>query len=109
MSGDIYSVNGRANFNKVDLNRNFPDRLGVNHDNRVQEPETKAVMAWIRSYPFVLSANLHGGTLVANYPYDDIPGGHSIYSKSPDDKTFHGLAESYSLVSSRVEWGIWGL
>ena len=67
--------------------------------NRVTEPETKAVMDWIRSYPFVLSANLHGGSLVANMPYDDNPTQTSGRpNPSPDDAVFHMLAETYSNV-----------
>ena len=94
-SDDVY---GRVNAHNVDLNRNFPDQFGPAKENHVQEPETLAVMAWIRAHAFVLSANLHGGTLVANYPFDDTREGTSTYSRCPDDRTFRGLAESYSLV-----------
>ncbi|XP_017489571.1 PREDICTED: carboxypeptidase D isoform X1 [Rhagoletis zephyria] len=69
--GDKTSGNGRENANHIDLNRNFPDQYGTDKYNAVTEPEVAAVMNWTLSIPFVLSANLHGGSLVANYPYDD--------------------------------------
>ena len=88
-------VIGRSNANNVDLNRNFPDQF-FKSVNGPPQPETQAMMKWISSRPFVLSANLHGGSLVANYPYDDSPTGKSIYSKAPDDDVFKALAKSYS-------------
>lgn len=107
---------GRANNNSVDLNRNFPDldrimfsneEVHINHNNhlleqveRLQEPiqpETKAVMRLIMQVPFVLSANLHGGDLVANYPYDTSRSGATKeYTESPDDQTFRHLALAYA-------------
>ena len=84
--GDRSSITGRANADDVDLNRNFPDQFKENGDDR--QPEVEAVMAWSRQYPFVLSANLHGGSLVANYPYDSNPRGRQVNSPSPDDAVF---------------------
>lgn len=51
-----------------DLNRNFPDAF--NPHSRPMQPETKAIIEWMKSVPFVMSLSLHGGALVANYPYD---------------------------------------
>lgn len=99
------SNTGRNNANNVDLNRNFPDQFHDKMDResllRGREPETLAAMKWIVSNPFVLSGNLHGGSVVASYPFDDSPRGalsswQSFYSKSPDDEMFRRLATIYA-------------
>ena len=107
--GDKSSVVGRPNANGKDLNRNFPDQF-FNREgfNKVQEPETLAVIDWSRQYPFVLSANLHGGSLVANYPYDDYSNPSVKQGKSsisPDDATFIYLAKIYSLNHPKMRTG----
>lgn len=94
---------GRTNAHHIDLNRNFPDQFKVTNINDHQEPETNAVIEWIKSIPFVLSANLHGGSLVANYPFDDTKAGTTTYSKSADDAIFIQVSEAYSLVNYEIE------
>ncbi|GFR88437.1 carboxypeptidase D, partial [Elysia marginata] len=94
--GDCDGVIGRANAADIDLNRNFPDQFGGNKG-KIQ-PETQAIMDWINSQPFVLSANLHGGSVVASYPFDD-SATHVLfnhYSAAPDDQLFKLLAHTYS-------------
>ena len=47
--------------------------------------------------PFVLSANMHAGAVVASYPYDDTPSHRNgLYGKSPDDDFFRHVAETYA-------------
>jgi len=94
---------GRPNANRVDLNRDFPKQFDEPQNNYQRlrsgrQKETLAAMDWIKSQPFVLSANLHAGAVVASYPYDDSPS-HRIsghYSAAPDDKTFRYLAQTYA-------------
>ena len=100
MEGDYYSTVGRTNANGYDLNRNFPDRFGRTQPNR--QRETQAIIDWLEDYHFVLSANLHGGALVANYPYDNSQSGASQYTASPDDDIFRQLALVYSLHHPRM-------
>lgn len=105
--GDVGSTHGRANANNVDLNRNFPDQYVVDDATWIAQPETEAVMKWIESIPFVLSANLHNGALVANYPYDDNPPSHvdreskTVPNYSEDNEVFQYLAHTFSNVSRK--------
>lgn len=95
--GDCQGVTGRRNSHNVDLNRNFPDQWFA--DTNSQQPETKAIIAWLNQDPnFVLSANFHGGSMVANYPFDNTPYGTSSghYSATADDTTFKALALAYA-------------
>ncbi|XP_038636386.1 carboxypeptidase M-like [Scyliorhinus canicula] len=90
-----YSI-GRYNKEQVDLNRNFPDAF--ESSTSTTQVETTAVMNWILNETFVLSISLHGGAVVASYPYDNKqsdkqPAG---YSKCPDDDVFVYIAKNYS-------------
>lgn len=95
--GNCTGLIGRANANGVDLNRNFPDRFIT--INTPMQPETKAVITWIQQEHFVMSANLHGGTVVANYPYDSLEPSvrpRNTYSKAPDDDELIYISKVYS-------------
>jgi carboxypeptidase D len=95
MNPDGFESHARANRNRFDLNRNFPDRF--NRGTAPRQPETAAVMDWVSAYPFVLSANFHGGSQVANYPFDGNQAQRSgRYEASPDDALFRRLALTYS-------------
>ncbi|CAJ0565208.1 unnamed protein product, partial [Mesorhabditis spiculigera] len=75
------------------------DRMGYTEmsGGKEPEPETVAVMKWLQQYPFVLSTNLHGGSLVANYPWDDsVTGRDGEYTPTKDDVLFVGLAYRYA-------------
>ncbi|KAJ8930584.1 hypothetical protein NQ314_016596 [Rhamnusium bicolor] len=92
---------GRENENSIDLNRDFPDQFEATRAGTIlsgRQPETIALMTWIISRPFVLSGNLHGGAVVASYPYDDSNTQRTCCkeSRSPDNNIFKELALTYA-------------
>ncbi|KAK0426355.1 hypothetical protein QR680_009664 [Steinernema hermaphroditum] len=104
-SGDRIGYKGRSNINGIDLNRNFPPRFPSHKEETAgvaPEQETREVMRWLQEFPFVLSANLHGGSLVANYPFDDSPTMQDVETRSPDDKLFVALAYTYARAHSNM-------
>ena len=58
----------RYNANGVDLNRNYPDPFGTAKE--ALQQENQLMIAYVSAHHFKLSANLHGGAEVMNYPWD---------------------------------------
>ncbi|MCL4143131.1 UNVERIFIED_CONTAM: hypothetical protein GTU68_012120, partial [Idotea baltica] len=103
-------IHSRENAHGKDLNRNFPSQwddpsLAQMLDDR--EPETLAVMTWIVQNTFVLSGNLHGGSVVASYPFDDSRSHQPFgkYSSAPDDNLFKYLVNTYASKHSYMYYG----
>jgi len=91
----------RSNANGADLNRNFPDpQDGPHPDGFDWQPETEAMMDFANKQHITLSANFHGGTEVANYPWDTWARSHTdsswlkyisrIYAESAQDNSPQG-------------------
>lgn len=101
MNPDGFERAHRTNGHFVDLNRNFPDQF--KGQPTVIEPEVEAVMNWSLQQKFTLSLTFHGGSLVANYPYDgSLKTNNGEYSASPDDELFQDLALAYSTQHTRM-------
>ncbi|KAF2291092.1 hypothetical protein GH714_019831 [Hevea brasiliensis] len=97
MNPDGFSLRRRGNANNVDLNRDFPDQFfPLNGDINSRQPETRAIMNWLGEIHFTASASLHGGALVANYPWDGTGDKRRNYYACPDDDTFQFMASIYS-------------
>jgi len=98
MNPDGYERRTRGNANGYDINRNFPDQFtSPANTKNGRQPEVVAVMNWTENHNFVLSANYHGGAVVANYPYDgDANMVSGIISASPDQAVFKSIATTYS-------------
>jgi hypothetical protein len=81
----------RYNANHLDLNRNFPDpEYGLHPDEEEWQPETKAMMDFMKSHPVDLSVNFHTGAEVVNYPWDSWPRDHA------DNDWYVALSREYA-------------
>ncbi|PWZ27623.1 Carboxypeptidase SOL1 [Zea mays] len=127
MNPDGFALRWRGNANNIVLNRDFPDQFfPVNNDIDYRQPETRAIMNWVKQEHFTASASLYGvtiltycsynisypvemrsysfllfdfvlqGALVANYPWDGTRDTSKHYYRCPGDKTFRHMASVYS-------------
>ncbi|KAF7489398.1 Carboxypeptidase M [Sarcoptes scabiei] len=110
IEGQCFGGTGRFNVRGIDLNRNFPDKFTSRHEK--EQEEVTVIKNWINRIPFILSANLHGGALVASYPFDNTP--VKMLSRwklsyepslTPDNDVFKHLAEVYSFNHETMHLG----
>lgn len=97
---DGHANGKRTNGHGSDLNRDFPDVTAAAppaNETKGCEPETVALMQLLAPGAFALCVALHGGAVVANYPYDAAQGVPSgAYAKCPDDALYRQLAGLYA-------------
>jgi hypothetical protein len=89
---DSFSLSSkRFNINHIDLNRNFPDAVRGQHpDGNDLQPENEAIMNFMKEQKIALSANLHDGAEVVNYPWDNRPEFHA------DDSWYQRIARQFA-------------
>ncbi|XP_047266844.1 carboxypeptidase SOL1 isoform X2 [Capsicum annuum] len=106
MNPDGFSLRKRGNANNIDLNRDFPDQFfHMNDDPGAHQPETKAIMRWLDEMHFTASASLHGGALVANYPWDGTEDKkYPIYGGMQDWNYLHAGCFELTLEISDDKW-----
>jgi len=87
-NGDTLTYPVRANSNGYDLNRNFPDpEVGTPPP---LQKETLDMIRFMEERRFTLSANLHSGAEVVNYPWDKWTRDHA------DDDWFNAISRRYA-------------
>jgi hypothetical protein len=81
----------RFNANNTDLNRNFPDPVEGDHPDGVSwQPETIAMMEFMKQQKIVLAANLHDGSELVNFPWD------SRIARHADDIWYRDISRQFA-------------
>jgi len=81
----------RHNLQGVDLNRDFPDPgAGEADDTTGRALENQYMMEFLKEHQFSLSANLHGGEEVVNYPWD------YTFNLHADDDWYRFISHEYA-------------
>jgi hypothetical protein len=94
----------RDNVHGIDLNRNFPEPgLHTVTDTSGRQKETIAMMRFLAQQPFTLSANLHTGDEVVNYPWDH------TYTRHADDDWYRLVSREYADEARAVDPGYMAL
>ena len=110
MNPDGHTLGQRYNANTIDLNRDFPSFKNHGASGNIfdgtplyttgRQIETLNVMHWSTNHSFVLSANMHGGALVVNYPLDESAlvncNAGGVESPSHDDSLFIDVSTVYA-------------
>lgn len=76
----------------TDMNREFPDPLAGEtvNDTAGRARETRAMMAFLQEQRFSMSANIHSGAEVVNYPWDH------TYDLHADDSWYRFVSREYA-------------
>lgn len=94
MNPDGFARGTRGNKYYIDLNRSFPDQY---RRITTETVETVLMKDFLSRYQWTLSANFHGGDLVANYPWDGRPDNIMVgFNPSPDDDVFKAISKAYA-------------
>tara|TARA_B110000003_G_C16624386_1_gene524353 strand:- start:73 stop:1638 length:1566 start_codon:yes stop_codon:yes gene_type:complete len=87
---DVWSAT-RYNNNLVDLNRNYPDpEDGLHPDGNPYQAETNIFIGLSDTIDFTISANIHSGAEVCNYPWD------TWSSLAADDSWWQYVSSEYA-------------
>ncbi len=94
-NGGNHTVAGATRYasNGIDLNRNFPAPEDDHPDGNAWASENVDMMAFADMHNITLSANMHGGAEVVNYPWDSWYSSQRVHS---DDDWWELVSHEYA-------------